>query len=300
MRGTVPGGNVGLTAASRGGTLPSVTLLRGALGLARSCHPGPTVAVTAVAAVLCAAVGHDAASGTAVTSAVLAGQLSIGWGNDWLDRDRDRRTGRADKPLAAGSMPGTTVLAAARLAAVACVPLSLLTGPGPGLLHLLAVASGWSYNLGLKTTAASPLPFAVSFGLLPAYVVAAAPGPGGAPGWMIVAGALLGTGAHFANVLPDLDDDLVTGVRGLGHRIGGPACAVVAATMLAAAVTVLAFGPAGTPTAGGWLALAVTVPVGAAGLARGRRPGSRAPFTAVLVLAVVAVGLLLLAGGDLR
>ncbi|MEJ7704908.1 MAG: hypothetical protein WKF47_15190 [Geodermatophilaceae bacterium] len=82
-----------------------MTLLRGALGLARSCHPGPTVAVTAVAAVLCAAVGHDAASGTAVTSAVLAGQLSIGWGNDWLDRDRDRRTGRADKPLAAGSMP---------------------------------------------------------------------------------------------------------------------------------------------------------------------------------------------------
>lgn len=269
------------------------------LALLLACHPAPTVAVTVITAVLAGAVGHQATGVALVTGAVLAGQLSIGWGNDWLDRDRDRRTARTDKPLVGGAVTARTVLSAALVAAAACVVLSLASGT-PGLLHLAAVASGWSYNLGFKATAASPVPFALSFGLLPAYVVAAAPGPGTAPGWLVAAGALLGTGSHFANVLPDLADDLATGVRGLGHRIGRRWCVVAANGFLVAAVATLAVGPPGPPNAAGWVAGAVAVVAGGTGFVLGRRPGSRAPFTAVLLLAVVAVALLLASGTDLR
>lgn len=269
------------------------------IALALACHPGPTVAVTAITAVLAGAVGQPATGVALVTGAVLAGQLSIGWGNDWLDRDRDRRTARTDKPLVSGAVTARTVLAAALIAAVACLVLSLASGT-PGLLHLAAVASGWSYNLGLKATAVSPVPFALSFGLLPAYVVAAAPGLGTAPAWMITAGALLGTGAHFANVLPDLADDVATGVRGLGHRIGHRWCVVAATAFLVAAVATLAGGPPGPPTAAGWVAVAVATATGGTGFALGRRRGSRSLFTAVLILAVVAVALLLASGTELR
>lgn len=271
-----------------------------AVALALACHPGPTVAVTAVTAVLAAAVGHRLGGAVLVTAAVLAGQLSIGWGNDWLDRERDRSSARRDKPVAAGAVAAVTVLEAALAAAGACVVLSLLTGLVPGALHLVAVISAWAYNLGLKATLASALPFAVSFGLLPVFVVAAAPGSGSAPVWMVSAGALLGTGSHFANVLPDLADDLATGVRGLGHRLGRRACAAAAAMLLLAAVAVLALGPPGPPTAGGWAALLLTVPTGAYGLLLAQRPGSRAAFTSVLVIAVVAVVLLVTSGAQLR
>lgn len=267
--------------------------------LAASCHPGPAVAVTAVAAMLALAAGGGSATTLLVTVAVFTGQLSIGWANDWLDRERDAQAGRRDKPLAAGRLSADTVRRAAVLSGLACVPLSLATGLVPGALHLVAVASGLAYDLGLKATPLSPVPFAVSFGLLPAFVVAAAPGSGSAPVWMVAAGALLGTGAHFANVLPDLDHDEATGVRGLGHRIGRRACAVAAAVLLLAAVATLALGPAGSATTAGWAAVAISVPVGAAGLVLGRRAASRAPFTAVMAIAVIAVALLVTSGTSL-
>lgn len=273
---------------------------RTAVALTLACHPGPTVAVTAVTAVLAAAVGHRLGGAALVSAAVLTGQLSIGWGNDWLDRERDRTSARRDKPVAAGTVGPSIVLGAALATVGACIVLSMLTGVVPGGLHLAAVTSAWAYNLGLKATLASALPFAVSFGLLPAFVVTAAPGPGHAPVWMVLAGALLGTGAHFANVLPDLDDDVATGVRGLGHRLGRRACAAAAAVLLLAAVVVLALGPPGPPTVGGWAALALTAPAGALGLLLAQRPGSRAAFTSVLVIAVVAVVMLVTSGAQLR
>ncbi len=46
----------------------------------------------------------------------------------------------------------------ARLAAAACVPLSLASGWRAGVAHLVAVAGGWAYDLGLKRTVWSWLP----------------------------------------------------------------------------------------------------------------------------------------------
>ena len=268
-------------------------------GLVRACHPEPTAAVTAVVAALAASAGRGPAGTVSVAAAVLAGQLSIGWMNDYLDRDRDARAGRLDKPVAEGALDPRTLRTALWVAAVAVLPLSLLSGWRAGALHLVAVAAGWAYNVRLKSTALSVLPYVVAFGLLPAFATAGLPGTP-VVGWLVAAGALLGAGAHFANVLPDIDADLATGVRGLPHRIGPAASRVAAAVLLAAASVVLAVGPAGPPGALGWAAVAVAGVCGVGAAVLGRRPGSRAAFLGVLVVAAVDVGLLVASGAGVR
>jgi heme o synthase len=268
-----------------------------AAALLRASHPEPTVAVTAVATALAVSSGLGAGS-VWVALAFLSGQLSVGWSNDWVDRDRDVRTGRADKPVARGEVPLPRVRGAALAAAALCVPLSLAMGVRPGLAHLVAVAAAWSYNLRLKSTLLSWAPYALAFGLVPSIVVLGLPGSPWAPWWATAAGALLGVGAHLTNVLPDLEDDAATGVRGLPHRLGAGVSAAAAAVLLLAATALLALGP-GQPGAGGTAVLLAAAAVTAAGLARSRRYGSRDAFRAAIVVAVLGVGLLVARGGAL-
>jgi 4-hydroxybenzoate polyprenyltransferase len=271
-----------------------------AVALLRSCHPEPTLAVTLMVTALAVTTGRDVPGVLLVAAAVLTGQLSIGWLNDLLDVERDVAVARADKPVAAGTISKRAVGVATVLAVVVCVPLSLASGLVAGLVHLIAVAAGWAYDLGMKSTALSVLPYVVCFGLLPVFVVlglppdasGAAPAP---PWWLPVAGALIGAGAHFANVLPDLDDDAATGVRGLPHRLGASRSRAAAALLLLTATVVLAFN-APVPGAFAWGVPVLAAVILAAGFRAGRTPGSRAPFRAVLVVAAVAVVLLVASG----
>ena len=268
--------------------------------LVLACHPGPALAVTVLATLLAVAAGASAGTSALVALAFGAGQLSIGWSNDWVDAARDVAVGRTDKPVATGSVTSTTVGAAALVAAAAAVPLSLALGVAAGLAHLVGVASGWAYNLGLKSTAWSWLPYAVTFGLLPAVVTLALPGSPPPPAWAVAAGALLGVGAHLVNVLPDLEDDAATGVRGLPHRLGRRASSLIAPAVLTAASLLVVLGPAGAPGPAGWAALALAV--GLAGVAAGSATTSgrrRLPLLATVLVAVVDVVLLLSSGGAL-
>lgn len=264
--------------------------------LALATHPGPAVAVTVVAGLLALAAGVPAGRAALVTAAVLAGQVSIGWSNDWLDADRDRAVARADKPVVQGAVAPALLRTLAVGSAAAAVVLSLLLGLVPGLLLLVLVASGWAYNAGLKRTAVSVLPYVTGFGALPAGVVAAAPGAPLAPWWLVTAGAALGAAAHLANVAPDLEDDLATGVRGLPHRIGARGSAVTGAVVLGVASLVLVLGPDGPPTAAGWAGLALAVPAVVVAALAGTRRFRRLAFPAVMLLTVLDV-VLLLAGG---
>ncbi|MET8144615.1 UbiA family prenyltransferase [Sphaerisporangium sp. NPDC005288] len=278
------------------------------LALIRASHPGPTVVVTAMGSALAAGVGRGAGGTLLAGAAVLSGQLSIGWSNDWIDRRRDQAIGRADKPLAAG--PGTpdgaggglaprTVARAAFVALAACVPLSLANGLAAGLVHLAAVACGWLYNLRLKATAASPLPFAAAFGLLPAFITLGLPGHPWPAAWAMAAGALLGMGAHFANVIPDLPDDLALGVRGLPQRLGATGARVGAAVLLVAASVVIALGPGGHAGAPAVAGLAAVVLALGGGLAAARGNLRRAAFAVTVVVAVIDVAMFAAQGARL-
>jgi 4-hydroxybenzoate polyprenyltransferase len=205
----------------------------------------PCVAVTAFVTATAVAAGIGARSAL-LGVAVLVGQLSVGWSNDAIDAPIDVAAGRLDKPIATGLVARYAVARAATLALALDVPLSLALGWRAGLAHLVAVLLAWSYNAGLKRGPASPLPYAIAFGLVPAVVVAAmlprAPLP--RPG-LVTAGVMCGLAGHFANTVGDAREDAMTGVRGLPQRIGPIASTVVAGTLLAAAAVALlvAVGP---------------------------------------------------------
>lgn len=271
---------------------------RSSAALLRASHPEPTVAVTAIATALAVSTGLGARTPW-VTAAFLTGQLSVGWSNDWIDAARDARTGREDKPVGQGRLSVAAVRTAALSALGLCVPLSLAMGLGAGLLHLAAVAAAWSYNARLKATVLSWLPYALAFGAVPSIVVLALPGRAVAPAWATAAGALLGVGAHLCNALPDLEQDLAQGVRGLPHRLGPRRSAACAAVLLLTAAVVLAAGPPGPPGPPAVVAVALSALVTAVGLVRSRREGSREAFLAALVVAALSVGLLVARGAVL-
>ncbi|MEV4612638.1 UbiA family prenyltransferase [Kitasatospora sp. NPDC049258] len=273
---------------------PAGVRLSGAL--LRACHPAPAAAVTLFATALAAACGRGPAGCALVGGAVAAGQLSVGWSNDLVDRRRDRAAGRRDKPLAAGELTAWTVRGAAGWALSGCVPLSLASGPAAGAAHLAGVAAAWAYNLGLKRTVLSWAPYALAFGLLPAFVTLGLPGAPWPHPWVILAAALLGTGAHFANVLPDLDDDLAAGVRGLPQRLGRARAGAAAAVLLGAASAVLVTAPPGPVGAAGRGALAATALLVLPALLL---PRTRWPFLAALGVAGIDVALLLARGAAL-
>jgi 4-hydroxybenzoate polyprenyltransferase len=264
--------------------------------LALATHLAPALAVTTVATLLAVAADVGAGRTLLVCAAVLAGQASIGWSNDWLDADRDRAVARPDKPVVQGAVRPATLRGAALGAVVLAVILSLLLGPRPGLLLLALVVSGWAYNAGLKRTVASVVPYVTGFGALPAGVIAAAPGTPTAPWWLVAAGGALGAAAHLANVAPDLEEDLATGVRGLPHRLGARVSAIAGALVLGGASVVLVAGPDGPPTAAGWAGLGLAVPAVVVAALAGTPHFRRLAFPAVMLLTVLDV-VLLLAGG---
>ncbi|MEY9846074.1 UbiA family prenyltransferase [Streptacidiphilus sp. MAP5-3] len=281
-------------AASRTGvrTAPgsAVTLLLAA-------HPAPAFAVTGMATALAAALGRTTAGCVLVGTAVLTGQLCIGWSNDLIDMRRDIRAARRDKPLAVGSLARAQAAAAAFSAGLLCVPLSLACGLAAGAAHLTGVGAGLAYNAALKRTRWSWLPYALAFGLLPAFVTLGLPGHPWPPWWLVAAGALLGVGAHLTNVLPDIDADLAAGVRGLPQRLGHARSRALAVLALFAASVVLSVGPPGPPGLPGWIGLAAAGALSAAAaLPRARHPDSRLPFLLTIALSALDLAFLLLRG----
>jgi protoheme IX farnesyltransferase len=269
---------------------------RTAVGLLRSCHPEPGAAVTVGSALLAVSTGRDARGVVVVAAAVAASQLAVGWHNDWLDAERDAQARRTDKPLATGAVSRRAVGIAAVVATIATVPLALLSGPWAGLAATIGLLSSLAYNWPGKFTALSVVPYVISFAALPAFVVLGLPGHPAPPWWLLAAGASLGGGAHFANVLSDLDDDERTGVRGLPHRLGARWSAVAAGVLLAVTSALLVFGP-GSPRPLAMAGLAVAIAVLVVGLGvQWRVPTSKAGFRAVLVAALIDVALLLTAG----
>jgi 4-hydroxybenzoate polyprenyltransferase len=268
-----------------------------ALALLLAAHPLPSVAVTAFAAATGASAGLGAGRTTLLAAAILAGQLSIGWANDYVDADRDRVVGRADKPLARRALPDGAVGLAASIALLADVPLSLALGTRPGAAHLAAVGGAWLYDTWLKPTVASLVPYAVSFGLLPVVIAGSLPGAPRPRLLIVVAAALMGLAAHFANTVGDTADDARTGVRGLPQRIGPAGSLALSALLVAGAAgcLVAVTGAAILPLAAAAAAVVVLVVVAAVS----RRVGSRRLAFRSLLLAVGGlVAAFVVSGGD--
>lgn len=221
-------------------TSPAAPALSRVHGLALACHPGPTLAMTGLGAALVLAFGGTGSAAVRLAVCVLLGQLSIGWSNDSHDAAADTAAGREAKPIVRGLVDARTVGRAAVVALAACVALSVaLLGLVAGGWHLLAVGSAWAYNLWLKDTIASPLPYALSFAAVPVIVSTlvdpAEPLPVGLP----VAGALVGVAVHLANTAGEVTSDRSVGRGGLACAIGSSWARVLTVLLLAGAAAVL-------------------------------------------------------------
>lgn len=269
-----------------------------------SSHPGPTLVVTALALALGVATGLDPWRLVVLTAAVFAGQLSVGVSNDAFDAARDREVGRTDKPLARGEVAlGVAWAVSLGLLAVALV-LSALLGWRMLSAHALALGSALAYNAWLKSTPWSIVPFVVSFGIFPSLATLSAADPAFAAGWAWVAGAALGAAVHLTNVLPDLDDDARTGVRGLPHRLGARVSATIAAAAVVVGAVAVLVGAAGGDLAAvsavSWVFFVAVVAVAATTAWRAiARPPTRALFRLVMLAALLLAAQLVASGGAL-
>jgi 4-hydroxybenzoate polyprenyltransferase len=135
--------------------------------LLRLTHPLPTLLNAVAAAALATVAGAPPSVAALVALTMLGVHTFIGATNDYIDRDRD--AGRPEKPLARGQLPprAALLMAAAGLTAglTAAAQVSGLTL----VLAALGALVGFTYNVWLKRTALSWLPFAVGVSIIPAF-----------------------------------------------------------------------------------------------------------------------------------
>ncbi|WP_166391039.1 UbiA family prenyltransferase [Nocardioides ochotonae] len=192
--------------------------------LLRAAHAKQGV-LTAVGLAAAAAIsGRPAREAGVVLATVLVGQTILGWHNDLVDRERDRRHDLPGKPIAQGLLDPGTAWFALLCAVLLVVPLSVATGVTAGLCYLVSLAIGMLGNLVLRRGLLSWLPWAASYALYPAYLSYGGWGgadTGSAPEpVMVVLAAFLGIGVHLLVSLWGLVPDNADGWRSLPLRLG--------------------------------------------------------------------------------
>ncbi len=201
-----------------------------AVGLVKAAHFGPTVLVVGITFVL-ALTQFSIGDAAFIALAFLLGQLVVGWTNDLLDFPRDKAAMRFNKPLVAGTITELTLRISIVIALLGALIISLVSplGISGTAVHFLALLSATAYNVKLKSTVLSVVPYVFSFGALPwAIYLAAGTQP---PNWIVLGFILFASAFHFLNVLKDLESDVAQQVMGLPQVIGRTKSIVTAALL---------------------------------------------------------------------
>jgi 4-hydroxybenzoate polyprenyltransferase len=212
--------------------------MRTIIGLARASHFGPTLLVTSLSLFFAQLFWWEGPA-MVIAFGVFCGQLVVGWSNDLIDYQDDLRHNRTNKPLVAGVITTHLLQNALRVATVLALVINLLGPLGlvGGGLSIFAIGWAIAYNFYFKFNLFSWLPYAVAFAALPSSMALSkevVP-----PLWMWLGGALLGTSAHFLNVIKDMKEDHISGINGLPQRCGTKLSIVIAIALIAAAVLLL-------------------------------------------------------------
>ena len=188
-------------------------------GFLIATHFGPTVLVVTIAFLL-SLTQYSIFDSAKIAAAILAGQCVVGWSNDLVDFPRDLAALRTSKPLVAGAVSPIQLKRAIAVALILAAVLSFLgpLGPKGTALHGLGLLSATLYNLKIKETLLSVLPYIISFGAVPWAIYASA---GKQPSlWLVLSFIIFSSAFHFLNVVKDLEMDIQQGVLGLPQRLG--------------------------------------------------------------------------------
>ena len=206
----------------------------------RAAHFGPTLIVTTITFVL-ALSQFSPIDALRVAIAIFAGQLVVGWSNDLIDAPLDIAAQRTKKPIVGKEINPDLLRKSIVFALLAALLLSLISPLGliGTLIHFLGLLSATLYNLKLKSTILSPLPYIVSFGALPWAIYL--PTGNQPPLWLFIDFMLISVAFHFFNVLKDFQWDINQGVLGLPQRLGRNVSLVISITLVILAILVLIF-----------------------------------------------------------
>ena len=213
-------------------------MTRRIIGLLRASHLGPNLLVTFISLFFAQLYWWEGPA-LVITFGVFCGQLVVGWSNDIVDYKDDLLHNRQKKPLVSGQISLRLLQNCLRMMTPLAIVINLFGPLGfvGGSLSVLAIGLAVAYNFYFKFTIFSWLPFAIAFGSLPSCMALS---KGQAPElWMWLGGALLGTAAHFLNVIKDMDEDRDSGIKGLPQRLGTKPSVVTAVALIALAVTVI-------------------------------------------------------------
>jgi 4-hydroxybenzoate polyprenyltransferase len=206
----------------------------------RAAHFGPTVIVT-TASFLLSLSQYSLIDSLRVAIAIFAGQLVVGWSNDFIDAPLDIAAHRTKKPIVSKEINPEQLKKSILVALFVALILSLFSPLGltGTLIHFLGILSATFYNLKLKSTIISPLPYIVSFGALPWAIYL--PVGNQPPLWLFIDFMLIAVAFHFFNVLKDFQWDINQGVLGLPQRLGRNVSLFISISLVVSAVIVLIF-----------------------------------------------------------
>lgn len=205
-------------------------------GLVRLGHPFPSTLDAVVTGAIAALAGADALLVIHLAVSMLAIQVAIGAANDWADAPVDA-TSRPAKPIPAGLVSRRGAARVAVAAGATGLVLAALVGPLALAVAALGLATGLAYDLRLKGTRWSWLPYAVGIPLLPVYAWVGATGALPlAIGVLVVLAVLAGAALAIANALADLERDAAAGTETVATALGVDGARRVGAALQAVAV----------------------------------------------------------------
>jgi 4-hydroxybenzoate polyprenyltransferase len=206
----------------------------------RAAHFGPTVIVT-VTTFLLSLSQYSLIDSIRVAIAIFAGQLVVGWSNDFIDAPLDIAAQRTKKPIVSKEINPEQLKKSILVALLAALLLSLFSPLGitGTLIHFLGILSATFYNFKLKPTILSPIPYIVSFGALPWAIYL--PAGNHPPLWLYLDFMLIAVAFHFFNVLKDFQWDIKQGIMGIPQRLGRNVSLIISISLVCSAVLVFIY-----------------------------------------------------------
>ncbi len=249
----------------------------------RIVHPFPSLLVTGLTlALVPVADRHSPTSTFAVLGvSMLCYQFTIGLANDIADAAADAQA-KPWKAIPSGAVTRRVALITAFAFTIVGLTLSATLGLHAWAIGVAGLSCGLVYDVWLKRTQFSWLPYAVAFPLLPIWVFVSTDSWSNRLWWVFPLGGVLGFALHLANQSPDIEGDRAAGAGGFAERFGEEragqvACALFATCGLVATVVVGWGSARGLLTTG-----AVVVALVAATVVR-RRGVTDGLFTALAV-----------------
>lgn len=169
---------------------------------------------------------------------VLMTQIATGALNDYVDRERDAVT-QPEKPIPSGDVSPGFALALTTVSLILYIPFAVSFGPIAFAVLTLGLIGGLSYDLWLKPTVLSPLPYIVGFLSLGTWAAIVTDTFQARIILIYPIAALLLVAAHISQSLPDVESDRRHGQHGIAVALG-PVRSLAALAILTTAASVAA------------------------------------------------------------